>query len=273
MPKTQAEKAEAFRELHERPGHFIFPNPWDGVSARVLQAMGFEALATSSGAIAATLGRRDGQISREESLYNARVIVESTDIPVAADLEKGFADDPAGVAETIQLAAEAGLVGGSIEDATGNRDQPLFAFEDAVARVAAAVEAARKLPFHFTVTARTENFLRGNPDLEDTIARLRAFEAAGADVMFAPGLPDLTSVRAVGEAVSKPVNYMQGIPGRSFTAEDLAAAGVKRISLATSLYRTAMAALIDAANEARHQGTFSYVDATTGPRDMNQFLR
>ncbi|MEO8541386.1 MAG: isocitrate lyase/phosphoenolpyruvate mutase family protein [bacterium] len=273
MPSTQAEKAQRFRELHERPGFFVFPNPWDGVSARILQGMGFEALATSSGAIASTLGRRDGQISRDESLFNARVIVESTDLPVAADLEKGFADDPEGVAECIQLAAEVGLVGGSIEDATGNREAPIFAFDIAVARVAAAVEAARKLPFEFTLTARTENFFRGNPDLDDTIARLKAFEAAGADVLFAPGLPDLASVRAVCQAVSKPVNYMQGVPGRSFSAADLAAAGVKRISLATSLYRTAMSALIDAATEARDEGTFTYVDATTGPRDMNQYLR
>jgi len=272
MPSTQAEKAQRFRELHERPGYFIFPNPWDGMSAKVLEGMGFEALATSSGAIAGTLGRRDGQISRDESLFNARVIVSSTDVPVAADLEKGFADDPAGVAETIALAAETGLVGGSIEDATGNREQPLFAFDLAVERVAAAVEAARKLPFQFTLTARTENFLRGNPDLDDTIARLKAFEKAGADVLFAPGLPDLAAVRAVCQSVSKPVNYMQGIPGRSFTAKDLGEAGVKRISLATSLYRTAMAGLIDAAREAREHGTFSYVDATTGERDMNRYV-
>ncbi len=271
MPSTQAEKATAFRELHQRPGYFVFPNPWDGVSARILQGMGFEALATSSGAIASTLGRRDGQISREESLFNARIIVESTDIPVAADLEKGFADDPAGVADCIREAAAVGLVGGSIEDATGSREQPLFAFDLAVERVAAAVEAARALPFQFTLTARTENFLRGNPDLDDTIARLKAFEAAGADVLFAPGLPDLSAVRAVCQSVSKPVNYMQGIPGRSFSAKELAEAGVKRISLATSLYRTAMSALIDAAKEAT-EGTFSYVDATTGERDMNRYL-
>lgn len=273
MPSTQAEKAQRFRELHERPGYFVFPNPWDGNSARILEGMGFEALATSSGAIAGTLGRRDGQISRDESIYNARVIVTSTDLPVAADLEKGFADDPEGVAETIRQAAETGLVGGSIEDATGNREKPLFGFDEAVARVAAAVEAARKLPFHFMLTARTENFLRGNPDLDDTIARLKAFEAAGADVLFAPGLPDLAAVKAVCQAVSKPVNYMQGIPGRSFTAADLAEAGVKRISLATSLYRTAMAGMIDAALEVKEHGTFGYIDRTTGPRDMGTYLR
>lgn len=272
MTSTQAEKARRFRDLHERAGYFIIPNPWDGMSARALEGLGFEALATSSGAIAGTLGRRDLQISREESLANARVIIESSDLPVSADLENGFADDPAGVAETIARAAEVGLVGGSIEDTTGNRETPFYAFDLAVERVAAAVEVARKLPFPFLVTARAQNFVRGNPDLDDTIARLRAFEKVGADVLFAPGLPDLEAVRAVCQAVSKPVNYMQGIPGRSFSAADLGAAGVKRISLATSLYRTAMAAVIDAATEARDRGTFSYIDAAVGERDVNRFL-
>ena len=272
MTSTQAEKARRFRDLHERAEYFIIPNPWDGMSARALEGLGFEALATSSGAIAGTLGRRDLQISREESLANARVIIESSDLPVSADLENGFADDPAGVAETIARAAEVGLVGGSIEDTTGNRETPFYAFDLAVERVAAAVEVARKLPFPFLVTARAQNFVRGNPDLDDTIARLLAFEKVGADVLFAPGLPDLEAVRAVCQAVSKPVNYMQGIPGRSFSAADLGAAGVKRISLATSLYRTAMAAVIDAATEARDRGTFSYVDAVVGERDVNRFL-
>ncbi len=273
MPPTQFEKAQSFHALHTEPGHFIFPNPWDGASARILEAMGFKALATSSGAIAGALGRRDGRITREESFENARIIIAASELPVAADLEKGFADDPAGVAETTRLAAAVGLIGGSIEDATGSVEKPLFTPDEAAARVAAAVEAARGLPFHFTLTARTENFLRGNPDLDDTIVRLKLFEAAGADVLFAPGLPDLAAVRAVCQSVSKPVNYMQGIRGRGFTVAELAEAGVKRISLATSLYRAAMSGLIEAAREVSEHGTFGYVESTIDSRDLARYLQ
>ncbi len=243
MTATQSEKAARFRTLHEGPGAFVIANPWDAGSARILAALGFQALATSSGASAGILGRRDGRVTRDEALAHARAIVAATDLPVSADLEKGFGDAPAVAAETIRLAAGVGLVGGSIEDATGDKARPLYDLGHAVERVAAAAEAARALPFPFTLTARAENFLRGNPDLDDTIRRLQAFERAGADVLFAPGLPDLASVRAVCAAVSKPFNFMAGIKGKSFTVPELEAAGVRRISLATSLYRAAVTGL------------------------------
>ena len=247
MAVSQHDKADRFRALHEAPGVFVIPNPWDAGSACVLAALGFRALATSSGACAGTLGRRDGRVTREEALAHARAIVAATDLPVSADLEKGFGDAPAAAAETIRLAASVGLVGGSIEDATGDKARPLFDLGIAAERVAAAVAAARALPFPFTLTARTESFLRGNPDLADVIRRLQAFEKAGADVLMAPGLPDLAAVRAVCGAVSRPVNFMAGIRGKSFTVAELAEAGVKRVSLATSLYRSAMSGLIEAA--------------------------
>ena len=194
-------------------------------------------------------------------------------LPVSADLEKGFGDAPGEAAETIRVAAGAGLVGGSIEDATGYRDKPLFDLGLATERIAAAAEAARALPFVFTLTARTENFLRGNPDLDDTIKRLLAFEQAGADVLMAPGLPDLAAVRAVCNAVSRPVNFMAGIKGRSFTVAELAAAGVKRISLATSLYRAAMSGLLNAAREVKEQGTFDYLETTMATPELNAFMQ
>ena len=269
MPPTQREKADAFKALHDAPGYFVIPNPWDGASARILAALGYKALTTSSGAQAGTYGRRDGMVSRDEAMAHCRMIVEATDLPVAADMEKCYGDDSATCAETIASAAENGLVGGSIEDATGRADQPLFEFEDAVTRVSAAVEAARKLPFHFTLVARTEAFLRGGtPDVDFVIKRLKAFEAAGADVLMAPGLPDLEAVRAVCQSVSKPVNFMVGVPGRSFDVASLAEAGVKRISLATTLYKAAMTGLMAAAKETLEQGTFSYVDTNVPTRDF-----
>ena len=273
MATTQSEKAARFRALHQAPGAFVIPNPWDAGSARVLAGLGFEALATSSGASAGILGRRDGKVTREEALSQARGIVAATDLPVSADLEKGFGDAPAVAAETIRLAAEVGLVGGSIEDATGDKDKPLYDFGLAVERVAAAVQAARALSFPFTLTARAENFLRGNPSLDDTIKRLLAFEKAGADVLFAPGLPDLEAVRAVCAAVSKPFNFMVGIKGKSFTVAELQAAGVKRISLATSLYRKAMSGLINAAREVKDQGTFGYLDRSLTAPELNAFMQ
>ena len=273
MSAGQHEKAARFRALHTQPDGFVMPNAWDGGSARLLAALGFNALATSSGASAGTLGRLDGRVTREEALAHARAIVAATDLPVSADLEKGFGDSPAIVAETIRLAAEVGLVGGSVEDATGDASRPLYDFEQAVERVAAAAEAAHGLPFPFTVTARAENFLRGNPDLDDTIDRLQAFERAGADVLFAPGLPDLGAVRAVCAALSKPVNFMVGIPGKSFSVAELAAAGVRRVSLATSLYRAAMTGLLDAAREVKDRGTFTYLDRTLTSAEMSRFMR
>jgi 2-methylisocitrate lyase-like PEP mutase family enzyme len=273
MATTQSEKAARFRALHQAPGAFVIPNPWDAGSARILAGLGFEALATSSGASAGILGRRDGKVTREEALLQARSIVMATDLPVSADLEKGFGDAPAVAAETIRLAAEVGLVGGSIEDATGDKDRPLYDIGLAVERVAAAVQAARALSFSFTLTARAENYLRGNPSLDDTIKRLQAFEKAGADVLFAPGMPDLESVRTVCAAVSKPFNFMVGIKGKSFTVADLQAAGVKRISLAGSLYRGAMSGLVNAAREVKDKGTFGYLDQALTTPELNAFMQ
>jgi 2-methylisocitrate lyase-like PEP mutase family enzyme len=270
---TQSDKATRFRALHQGPRAFVIPNPWDAGSARILAALGFQALATSSGASAGTLGRRDGRVTREEALAHARLIVEATDLPVSADLEKGFGDAPEAAAETIRLGAGVGLVGGSIEDATGDKERPLYDLGHATERVAAAVQAARALPFAFTLTARTENFLRGNPSLDDTIKRLQAFEKAGADVLMAPGLPDLAAVRAVCAAVTKPVNFMVGIKGKSFTVAELEAAGVRRISLATSLYRTAMSGLVDAAREVKDKGTFGYVERGLASAELSGFMQ
>ena len=270
---TQRDKALRFRALHQAAGAFVIANPWDAGSARILAGLGFPALATSSGAMANTLGRRDGAVTREEALEHARAIVDATDIPVSADLERGFGDAPEDAAQTIRLAALAGLVGGSIEDATGNPDNPLYAMAHATERVAAAVQAARALDFPFMLTARTENFLRGNPDLDDTILRLQAFEKAGADVLFAPGLPDLAAVKAVCSAVSKPVNFMVGIRGKSFSVADLESAGVRRISLATSLHRAAMSGLIEAAREVRENGTFGYLERPVVTADLARYMQ
>jgi 2-methylisocitrate lyase-like PEP mutase family enzyme len=270
---SQSDKARRFRELHQAPGAFVIPNPWDAGSARLLAALGFQALATSSGAQAGTLGRRDGAVTREEALAHCRPIVTATDLPVSADLEKCFGDAPEVAAETIRLAGGLGLVGGSIEDATGDRDRPLYDIGLATERVAAAVEAARALPFPFTLTARAEGFLRGNPNLDDAIKRLHAFERAGADVLMAPGLPDLSTVRAVCTALTKPFNFMVGIRGKSFTLAELEAAGVRRISLATSLYRMAMTGLLEAAREVKDKGTFGYIDRAIATPELNGFMQ
>lgn len=273
MTATQHEKALRFQALHQGPGAFVIPNPWDAGSARILAGLGFKALATSSGASAGTLGRRDGTVTREEALAHARAIVGATELPVSADLERGFGDAPEAAAETIRLAAEAGLVGGSIEDATGDKAKPLYDVGHATERVAAAAQAARALSFPFTLTARAENFLRGNPDLDDTIRRLQAFERAGADVLFAPGLPDLASVCVVCAALAKPFNFMVGVRGKSFTVAELEAAGVRRISLATSLYRAAMSGLVEAAKEVAGKGSFDYLDRSLTTPELVAYLR
>jgi len=272
MP-SQHDKALRFRALHENPGIFMIPNVWDGGSASVMAGLGFEALATSSAACAATLGKLDGGITREEALAHARLIVAVSPHPVAADLENGFGDSPETAAETIRLAAAAGLVGGSIEDASGNPRAPIYAMGQAVQRVAAAAEAAHRLPFPFMLTARAENFLHDKPDLDDTVRRLQAFERAGADVLFAPGLPDLAAVRIVCSALTKPFNFMVGMRGKSFALADLAAAGVKRVSLSTSLYRAAVTAVFAAAREAKEAGTFSYVETLIKGDELNKYLR
>ncbi len=257
MPADQRTKAEAFRKLHEGPGAFVIANVWDAGSARIMAGHGFKALATSSGAAAGTLGRADGRMSRAEAMAHARTIAAATELPVSGDLENGFGDTPEDAATTIREAAAAGLCGASIEDYSGKVIYPL---DLARKRIEAAVAAARSLPHAFVLTARSENFLRGKVDLDDTIRRLKAFEAAGADVLMAPALPDLAAVRQVCQSLTKPVNYMVGIPGKTTAKSDIEAAGVRRISVATSLYRAAMTGLIEAAREIQEKGTFTYVD-------------
>jgi 2-methylisocitrate lyase-like PEP mutase family enzyme len=271
--ENQHEQAVRFRALHEADGAFVIPNVWDGGSAAVMAGLGFSALATSSAACAATLGKLDGQITREEALAHARLIVAVSPCPVAADLENGFGHAPESVAETISLAAATGLVGGSIEDASGDPAAPIYDFAHAVERVAAAAEQAHRLKFHFVLTARAENFLHGKGDLDDTVRRLQAFERAGADVLFAPGLPDLAAVRTVCGALKKPVNFMVGMRGKSFAVADLAAAGVKRISLSTSLYRAAMTGLLTAGQEVRNAGTFGYVETLMSGDQLDRYLQ
>jgi 2-methylisocitrate lyase-like PEP mutase family enzyme len=272
MLETQNEKALRFQELHKGPSAFLIPNPWDIGSARILARLGFEAFATSSAAAAGVLGRRDGELTRDEALAHAHDIVNATGLPVAADLEHGFGDSPSAAAETIRLAAGVGLVGGSIEDARANRDKPIYDIALATERIAAAVEAARGLPFPFTLAARAENFVRGNPNLDDTIKRLVSYEKAGADVLFAPGLPDLAAVRAICAAVKKPVNFAVGAKGRAFSVAELVEAGVKRISFAASFYRAAMTGLVDAAREARERGTFTFMDRILTTPELNRFF-
>jgi 2-methylisocitrate lyase-like PEP mutase family enzyme len=251
----------------------VIPNPWDVASTRILEGLGFEAIATSSAASACAMGRRDGELTRDEALAHAQMIVNATDLPVSADLERGFGDTPDAVAETIRLAAEAGLVGCTIEDTTGNQDRPLYDFDLAVERIAAAAKAATALRFPFILTARAHNLMYANPSVDETIKRLQAFERAGADVLFAPGLPDLDVVRAVCDALSKPVNFMVGIKGKSFSVAELATAGVKRISLATSLYRAAMTGFLQAASEVKHSGQFYFVDGCASTPDLLKLMR
>ena len=273
MSDSQLDRAQRFRALHTRPGAFVIPNVWDGASACIMAGLGFEALATSSSAAAATLARLDGELTRDEALDHARAVVAASTLPVAGDLEQGFGERPEVVAETIRRAAATGLVGGSIEDASGNERTPIYEHALAVERITAAVEAARKLPFPFTLTARAENYLHGRADLDDTVRRLQAFERAGADVLFAPGLPDLAAVRTVCQSLSKPVNFMVGIRGRSFSVAELAAAGVRRISLSTSLYRAAVTGLYAAAREVRESGTFAYLETIMSGKELAGFLR
>jgi len=273
MGVTQKENAECFRALHDGPGAFVIPNPWDVGSARILAGLGFQALATSSAASACASGKRDGRLTREEALAHARMIVHATELPVSADLGKGFGDSPAVVAETVRLAAEVGLVGCTIEDSTGNAEQPLYDFDLAVDRIAAAAASARALPFPFLLTARAHNLLYRAPNLEETIRRLQAFEKAGADVLFAPGLPDLAAVRAVCGTVTKPVNFMVGIKGKSFSVNELAAAGVRRVSLATSLYRAAMTSLVEAATEVKDKGQFTFLEKCASTADLNKLMQ
>ena len=268
--KSQAEKAAAFRALHERPGAFIIPNPWDAGTAKLLASLGFEALATTSLGLANALGRPDGAgvVSRDEALANCRVIAAATDLPVSADLENCFAHEPRAAAETLVRAAEAGVVGGSIEDATGEADRPIYDFRHALERVQAAVEAVRRLPFPFTLTARAENLLHGRHDLDDTIERLQAFENAGADVLYAPGLRDLATMRTVVRSVGKPLNVVMSAADPSLTLTQMAEAGVKRISVGGALSRLALAAFLDGAREMKDRGAFTWVGRTVPSKEL-----
>ncbi|MGH9737591.1 MAG: isocitrate lyase/PEP mutase family protein [Candidatus Acidiferrales bacterium] len=285
MSANQADKGRKFRELHrlpaergtaakpEPPGAFIIANPWDAGSARILSGLGFEALATTSSGYAMSLGRVDGSVTREEALEHAQSIVNATDLPVSADLENCFGDNPQTVAETIRLAARTGLVGGSVEDFSGDSQHPIYEFAFAVERVAAAAEAARDLPFPFTLMARSENFLHGRADLDDTIRRLQAFANAGADVLFAPGLPNLEAIRTVCAAVAPhPVNVLAGIKGLAFPVAELAAAGVRRISIGGSLARFAYGSFLAAAREVLQTGRFAYVDRLMPRKDMDSSM-
>jgi 2-methylisocitrate lyase-like PEP mutase family enzyme len=252
------QKYKSFRALHERPGAFVIPNPWDAGTERILTAFGFEALASTSAGYAFAAGRQDSSASltRDEILQNARSIVDATHLPVSADLEDGFGRSPEVCAETIRLASDIGLVGGTLEDATGDLNDPIYDFSLAVERVAATAKTAHDCDF--VLTARSENFLHGRPDLDDTIRRLQAFAEAGADILYAPGLPDLEAIRKVCASVSKPVNVVMGLKGPTFSVEELAAVGVKRISVGGSLARAALGAFVRAAREVKEKGTFTY---------------
>jgi 2-methylisocitrate lyase-like PEP mutase family enzyme len=272
MAIDQAEKARRFRALHQRQGAFVIPNPWDAGSARLLEQLGFEALATTSAGFAFSIGRPDGPgpTSRDEMLAHARAIVAASALPVSADLENCFGNAPDAVAETIRRAGAAGLIGGSVEDTTGDARRPIHEFSLAVERVVAAVAAARALPFPFTLTARTENFLHGRPDLDDTIKRLQAFDQAGADVLYAPGLPSLEAIRTVCAAVTKPVNVIAGM--RLFTVAELEAAEVKRISVGSLLSRAALGAFLRAAREIKEHGTFTFAQDAVPFAEINAMM-
>jgi 2-methylisocitrate lyase-like PEP mutase family enzyme len=269
---TQAEKGQKFRALHEGEGAFIIPNPWNVGTARLLAHLGFEALATTSMGYAFSAGRLDNTLEREEALAHASTLASASDLPVSADLENGFGDAPEVVAETIRLAATAGLVGGSIEDASGCPERPIYEREHAAERVRAAVAAAHAFPFPFTLTARAENYLHGRPDLKDTITRLQAYQEAGADVLYAPGLPNKDDIAAVVSSVDRPVNVVMGLRGVQLSLQVLSAMGVKRISVGSALARAALGAFLRAAREMREHGTFSFAEQAASPREISAML-
>ena len=270
--RSQAEKGRLFRELHARPGILILPNPWDAGTAKLLASLGFEALATTSLGMSNALGRVDaeGSVSRAELLENCRIIAEATDLPVNADLENGYADDPREAASILRDAAEMGVVGGSIEDWSGER---IYDFSHAVERVAAGVEVARSLPVPFTFVARAENLIRGRPDLDDTIKRLQAFEKAGADVLYAPGLRDLTTMRTVVQSIGKPLNVVMSAADPSLTAAEMEAVGVKRLSVGGALSRLALAAFMKGASEMREKGGFTWIREAMPTNDLKRVFR
>jgi 2-methylisocitrate lyase-like PEP mutase family enzyme len=272
MP-TQAEKAQLFRSLHQRDHAFIIPNPWDIGTARMLAALGFEALATTSMGYAFSTGKRDNTVDREHVIEHVAAIASGTDLPVSADLENGFGDEPETAAQTIELAAAAGAVGGSIEDATGRDDDPIYDLEFAAERVRAAVEAARSLALPFTLTARAENYLHGRPNLKDTIARLQVFQDAGADVLYAPGLTSKDDIAAVVSSVDRPVNVVMGLRGVQLSLAELSAMGVKRVSVGSALARTALGAFLRAAREMRERGTFDFAKEAAGTQEISAMMK
>jgi 2-methylisocitrate lyase-like PEP mutase family enzyme len=271
---SQAEKGRAFQALHDRPGAFVIPNPWDAGTAKLVATLGFEALTTTSAGLAFALGKTDGtgSVTREETLANAKAIVDAVDLPVAADLENGFGDAPETVAETIRLAAGTGLAGGSIEDATGHPANPIYDFNHSIERMAAAVEAVRALPFPFVLVGRCENFLHGRPDLEDTIRRLQAYERAGAGALYAPGISSMEDLRTVCASVTKPVNAVMGLRGATSTVAELAALGVRRISLGSTLSRVALGAFMRAAREMRERGSFTFASEAIPFAEVNEIM-
>lgn len=265
---TQAEKGRRFRALHQRDKAFIIPNPWDIGTARLLAHLGFEALATTSMGYAFTIGKCDSAVGLDLMMAHVKAIASATNLPVSADLENGYGDAPATAAETIKLAAAAGAVGGSIEDATGRADHPIYELPHAVERIRAAVEAARALPFDFTLTARAENYLHDRPDLADTIKRLQAYQEAGADVLYAPGLATKDDMAAVVSSVDRPVNVLMGLQGVLLDSTTLSAMGVRRISVGSTLCRAALGAFLRAAREMRERGTFTFSDEAVNSAEI-----
>lgn len=265
---TQSEKGKTFRALHERTRAFIIPNPWDIGTARLLAHLGFEALATTSAGYAFSVGQPDNTIDRDKMMTHLAEIVSATDLPVSADLENGFGDSPETVAETIRLAAATGLAGGSIEDSTQRVDQPIYELEQAVERIRAAAEVARALPFAFSLTGRAENYLVGRPDLKDTIRRLQAYQEAGADVLYAPGLTSKAEIASVVSSVDRPVNVVMGLQGAQLSLDELSELGVKRISVGSALTRAALGAFLRAAREMQTQGTFTFADEAVSYREI-----
>jgi len=270
---TQAEKGLAFRALHKRDRAFIIPNPWDVGTARLLAHLGFEALATTSAGYAFSMGQLDNTISRDQMMAHASAIASATDLPVSADLENGYGDAPEIVAETIRLAAALGLAGGSIEDMSPQSGHPIYEHELAVERVRAAAEMVRALPFTFTLTARAENYLVGKPDLRDTIKRLQAYQEAGADVLYAPGLTTKDDITAVVRSVDRPVNVVMGLQGVQLSLAELSAIGVRRISVGSALCRAALGAFLHAAQEMREHGTFAFAEEAVSYRDINAIFK
>src|SRR5215213_1407314 len=273
MMRSQEQKAEAFRTLHQRDGAFIIPNPWDVGTARLLAHLGFEALATTSAGYAFSMGRQDNAIGRDETMEHARVIVSATDLPVSADLENAFGDDPETVAETFRLAAATGLAGGSVEDGTARPDDPIYDHELAAERVRAAAEVTHALSFPFMLTARAENYLVGRRDIKDTIKRLQAYQEAGADVLYAPGLTSRDDIAAVVGSVDRPVNVVMGLQGVQLSLGELSEIGVKRISVGSALSRAALGAFLRAAREMREHGTFNFVDEAVSYRDISAMFK